>query len=99
MQRTQCGIAGRNAVGNHAEAVNIHHFVKAQMLVAHFLMDAVEVFFPPFDLRFDIGADEALAESGQHFAHHVAPVAAEIVHGFLQRAVAGGMDILKSQIL
>ena len=43
---------------------------------------AVEVFFAPFDFGFDIGAHQPLAEGAQHFADHVAAVAAAGFHGF-----------------
>ena len=99
VQRTQCGVAGGHVVDNHAKAVDVHHFGKAQVFGLHFLVDAVEVFFAPFDFGFDIGAHQPLAEGAQHFADHVAAVAAAGFHGFLQGFVAARVQVLERQIL
>ena len=95
VQCAQCGVTGGNAVDDNTEAVNIHHFGKTQVFGLHFLINAVQVFFAAFDLCFDIGADQALAEGAQDFADHVAAVAAERIHRFLQRVVAAGVDVLE----
>ena len=62
VQCTERGITGGDAVHNHAEAVNIHDFGETQVFGLHFLINAVQIFFAAFDLRFDIGADQTLAE-------------------------------------
>ena len=45
VQCAEGGVAGGDAVGDDAEAVDVGYFFKAQVFVAHFLVDAVQVFF------------------------------------------------------
>ena len=75
VQSAQCGIASGNVIHNHAEAVNVHHFSKAQILLHHFAVDAEQVLFAPFDLCLNIKGHQTLAECGQDLADHIATVA------------------------
>ena len=75
VQSAQCGIASGNVVHDHAEAINVHHFSKAQILLHHFAVDAEQVFFAPFDLCLNIKGHQTLAECGQDLADHIATVA------------------------
>ena len=88
VQCAQGGVAGGDVVHHHTESVDVHHFGKAQVFGLHFAVNAKQVFLTPFDLRFDIGAHQTLAEGAQHFAHHVAAVAARGLNGLFQYRMA-----------
>ena len=95
VQRAEGGITGGDAVDDDAEAVNVHDFGKAQFFRQHFLMDTVQVFFPPFDFGFDVHADQTLAEGTQNFADDIAAVFAAVIHRFFKGFIAAWVEILK----
>ena len=99
VQRAQGGIAGGDTVHNHAKAVDVQHFFKFEFFGQHFLMNVVEIFLAPANLRFNIAGNKAQVDVAQHAVYHVVAIFFERGHGAFENFVAFGVHGVKRQVL
>jgi ketosteroid isomerase-like protein len=99
VQRAQRQVAGGPVLDDDAEAVDVQHLREAQVLLAHLAVDAVEMLFAALDIGIDAGGRQCLADGVEDLADHFAPVAARVLDGSRQHAVAQRMGVAERQFL
>ena len=76
MHHTQRAVAVIDRIDNQAEGKDIHHLREGFSLGLHFVVDAVEVLFPPYDGGVETLAVQGLAQLIANLVNQLFPVAA-----------------------
>ncbi len=99
MDRTQHAVAGVDLVDDDAEGVDIHDLVECPALLAHLLVDAVQVLFPAHYRARQTRALQTGLQRLENLVEQLLAVAAGVTHGLGDHARAHGVHGLEAQVL
>ena len=97
VQYAERRVAGRHVLDDHANAVDVEDLRKTIVLLAHFLVHAVDRLLAAGNRRRDRSPLQPVANRLQDAIHHLAPVAARGLDRFRQHAVARGCRCLNDR--
>ena len=95
----QGAVTGVHLVDDDAKAVHIGDFVKAQVLVTHLVVDAVQVLLSAHHLRLDTLLTQALLDGELNLLDDFPAIAPRLLHGLFQDAVTHRVIGLEAQVL
>ena len=99
VHHAQHAVAGVHLVDHDAETVHVGDLVEAEALVAHLVVDAIKVLLAALDGGLDALLPQAFLQRQADLLHHLLAVAARLLEGLGQHAVAHRIVGAEAEVL
>ena len=98
MHLTEHPVTGIYIIDNHAEGVDIHDFIKAELFFHHLVIDGIEIFLAAADFRFDASVLQTTRDLLINGINHLFTVTARTFYRFAQNTGAHRVKSFKTKL-